>query len=97
MQRILVERRLRQVHTRLVQARQELALLDEQFAAASDAADDARIRSLVSETPLAAHEYVEVQRHVDAMAKARAALVADVGELERRQDELLSDVGSAKQ
>ena len=93
MQRIFVERRLRQVHARLIRARQELAVLEEQLAAASEAADDARIRSLVSETPLAAHEYGEVQRQVDAMARARDAMVADVNDLERHQDALIDDVG----
>jgi hypothetical protein len=94
MQRFLVERRIRDVHDRLVKARQELTVLDEQYAVVSEAAEDARLRSLVSETPLAAHEYGEVRRHADAMAKARAALVASVGDLERRRDELLQQVGA---
>jgi hypothetical protein len=93
MQRFLVERRIRDVHDRLVRARQELAVLDEQYAVVSDAAEDARLRSLVSETPLAAHEYGEVRRHADAMAKARDAMVATVGDLEHRRDELLQQVG----
>src|SRR6185312_1729010 len=53
MSRSLIERRLTDVTERLKRARQELAVLDEQLAALSDAADDARIRALVSETPLA--------------------------------------------
>ena len=93
MQRFLVERRIRDVHDRLVRARQELAVLDEQYAVVSDAAEDARLRSLVSETPLAAHEYGEVRRHADAMAKARDALVATVADLAHRRDELLQQVG----
>lgn len=67
--------------------------MEEQLAASTEAADDARIRSLVAETPLAAHEYGEAQRLADAMGKAREALVADVSDLERRQDELLATVG----
>ena len=47
----------------------------------ADEAEDARLRSLVSETPLAAHEYAEVRRHADAMARARESLLAAVGEL----------------
>jgi phosphoserine phosphatase len=93
MQRFFVERRIRDVHDRLVRARQELAVLDEQYAVVSDAAEDARMRSLVSETPLAAHEYAEVRRHADAMARAREALVSTVVELEHRRDELLQHVG----
>lgn len=95
MQRFLVERRLRDVHARLVRAREELAVLDEQLAQVAEEAEDARLRSLVAETPLAAHEYTEVQRHVDAMSRARAALNATMEALERRRDELLMDVGKS--
>lgn len=89
MRRALVERSLRDVHVRLVRARQELAVMDEQLGVLNDAADDARLRSLVSETPVAGHEYSDAQRHADTAARARAALVATIGELEHRQDELL--------
>ena len=88
----MVERSLRDVHGRLVRARQELAVIDEQFAVLQDAADDARIRSLVSETPLAGYEYADAQRHADAAARARSALSESIGELERRQDELLGQL-----
>ena len=96
MQRFGLERRIRDVHTRLVRARQELAVLDEQLAVVSDEAEDARIRSLVAETPLAAHEYAEVRRHADAMTRARQSLVATVEDLTRRQDELLRSVGTGR-
>jgi hypothetical protein len=89
MRRSVVERSLRDVHGRLVRVRQELSVLDEQVAFLNDVADDARIRSLVSETPLAGHEYTDAQRSADAAGRARSALVATIGELERRQDELL--------
>ncbi len=92
MQRALLERRIRDVHSRLVRAREELAVLDEQFAVVQESADEARVRSLVSETPLAAHEHNEAARHAEAMAKAREALARSVKDLERRQDELLADV-----
>ena len=89
MSRSLIERRLTEVTDRLKRARQELAGLDEQLASLSDAADDARIRALVSETPLADKEHHEAQRHADAMARSRAALASSITELERAQDELL--------
>lgn len=91
MQRFL-ERRIRDVHDRLVRARDELAVLDEQLAVVSEAADEARLRSLVSETPLAAREHLEARRHADAMARARDALRGNIADLERRQDELLRNV-----
>lgn len=93
MQRFLVERRLRDVHLRLVRAREELAVIDEQLAAVSEEAEEARLRALVAETPLAAHDYAEVQRHADAMGRARQALSDAVEGLERKRDELLMSVG----
>jgi hypothetical protein len=92
MRRSIVERSLRDNHSRLVRARQELAILDEQLAVLTDAADDARLRSLVSETPIAAHEHADAQRHADAAVKARDALVERIRELELRQDELLGQL-----
>jgi chromosome segregation ATPase len=89
MRRALVERSLRDVHARLKRAREELAVLDEQLAVINDAADDARIRSLVSETPLAGHDYSDAQRTADAANRVRGSLLATINELERRQDELL--------
>lgn len=68
-------------------------MLNEQYAVVSEEAEEARLRSLVSETPLAAHEYGEVKRHADAMARAREALVSTVTDLEKRRDELLQHVG----
>jgi len=89
MSRTLIERRLTEVHRRLRRAREELAVMDEQLAALADAADEARIRSLVSETPLAAAEHRDAQRHADAMARVRSDTARSIVELERAQDELL--------
>jgi hypothetical protein len=89
MSRLLIERRLTEVHRRLHRAREELAVLDEQLAALTDAADDAWIRSLVSETPLAEVEHRDAQRHADAMARSRAAVLESISELEKAQDDLL--------
>jgi hypothetical protein len=94
MQKILLERRIRDVHSRLVRAREELAVLDEQLAQVTEEAEDARLRSLVSETPLATHDYSEIRRHADAMTRAREAMAATVADLEHRQDELLEKVES---
>ena len=89
MSRSLIERRLVEVNRRLRNAREELSVVEEQLAALTDAADETRIRALVSETPLADQEHREAQRHADAMARSRAAVVASIAELERAQDDLL--------
>jgi hypothetical protein len=86
----VVQRRLTDVHQRLVKARQELAIVEEQLLVFDETVDDARIRSLVSETPLANHDWNEARRHADAMRRGRDDVRSRVAELERAQDELLS-------
>ena len=89
MSRSLIERRLFEVAERLRALREELAVADEQLAVLAEAADDARLRPLVSETPLAEREHTEAQRHADAMARHRGDVLAQLAELERTQDDLL--------
>ncbi len=85
-----LERRLTEVHQRLVKARQELAIIEEQLLVFTETADEARLRALVSETPLANHEWQEARRHEEAMMRGRDTAKVRVGELERAQDELLN-------
>jgi hypothetical protein len=96
MHRVLLERRIRDVHARLVRAREELAVLNEQLVVVQESADEARVRALVSETPLASQEHNEAARHADAMVRARDSLRKVVSDLERRQDELLAAVAPGK-
>jgi len=89
MSKSVLERRLSEVTDRLRALRDELRIAEEQLAALAEAADDARIRALVSETPIAEHEHTEAQKHADAMARHRDAVAADMAELEKAQDQLL--------
>lgn len=89
MSKWLVERKLSEAAERLRQLRSELGVVDEQLASLADAADEARLRAMVSETPMADREHREAQKHADAMARHRAQLVTQIAELERSQDELL--------
>jgi len=89
MSRSLVERRLAEVGARLKQLREELAVSDEQLGHLAEAADDARLRALVSETPLAGREHQDAQRHADAMHRHRADVLDQISRLEQTQDELL--------
>src|ERR1700730_6571418 len=95
MSRRLVERRLTEVHRRLKRARHELAVIEEQLAALADAAEDARLRALVSETPLANREYQDAQRHADAMDRSRQTVLVSIAELQTTQDVLLDRLVSA--
>jgi hypothetical protein len=89
MSRSLVERRLSELGTRLRQLREELAVSDEQLGHLAEAADDARLRSLVSETPVADREHQDAQRHAEAMQRHRAEVLDQITRLEQTQDELL--------
>ena len=88
----LVERRLASVGQRLRSLREELAVVDEQLEQLADEADDARIRALVSETPLADREHHDARRHADAMAARRDELRRSIADLEARQDLLLDEL-----
>jgi cell division septum initiation protein DivIVA len=89
MSKSLVERRLTQVAGRLRQLRDELEVSAEQLAHLADAADDARLRALVSETPVADVDHRQAERHADAMRRHREAVLDEIAKLERSQDELL--------
>jgi len=89
MSRSLVERRLSDVAEQLKALRRELAVADEQLVHFVAEADDARLRALASETPIAEHEHREAQRHADAMRRHRSEVQADIDKLERTQDDLL--------
>ena len=90
MHRAIVERRLSDAHERLVRARSQLAVLDEQLVVVNEIADDTRLRALVSETPVASKEHDEATRHATVMLQTRTALLTQIAELERRQDDLLN-------
>jgi len=89
MSKWLVERKLSEAAERLRQLRAELGVVDEQLASLADTADDARLRAMVSETPMADREHRDAQKHADAMSRHRAELIAQIAELQRSQDELL--------
>ena len=89
MSKASVERRLRQVSDRLRQLREELGVTDEQLEQLAGAEDDARLRALVSETPVAGEDHRQAARHADAMRRHREHVREEIERLERSQDELL--------
>jgi chromosome segregation ATPase len=84
-----LERQLRDVSARLKQTREELNIATEQLAVFRDQAEEARVRSLVSETPIAEQEYRENQRHAQVMERHHAELTAQAGRLDDEQSGLL--------
>jgi hypothetical protein len=89
MSRSLVERRLSEVAEQLKAVRRELSVADEQLAHLDEEAEDARLRALVSETPIAERDHREAQRHAEAMRRHRHEVASELSRLERSQDELL--------
>ncbi|HVA52559.1 MAG TPA: hypothetical protein VNF05_03495 [Acidimicrobiales bacterium] len=87
----LVKRRLADVQRQLAQARESLAVLEEQVEVWNDALDDARIRALVSETPLQSKEYDELSRHVMVANAEMLRRSGEVRELVTARDELLRE------
>ncbi|HEY7136745.1 MAG TPA: hypothetical protein VIB48_16950 [Acidimicrobiia bacterium] len=85
----ILQRRLVDVTERLKKVRAELAVTEEQLVFLEEEADEARLRALVSETPLGDIEARDARRHADALARQREALLRSVAELVREQDRLL--------
>ncbi len=89
MARSLLERRLSELSDRLRQVRSDLGVAEEQLAHFAEEADDARLRALVAETPLAEQVHREAEKHAEVMRRHRADLTSEIRQLERAQDDLL--------
>jgi len=96
MSRASIERRLNDITAELRVARDELKVLDEQLQHFTDTADEARLRSLVSETPLAESEHREAARAVTALRRDREARLKRMAKLESKQDALLDQLTSVR-
>ena len=92
MSRSSIERKLNELTGELRELRAELKVVDEQLNFVVDEADDARLRSLVSETPLAASEHREAAKTVAAVRRDREAKVKRMAKLESKQDALLDQL-----
>lgn len=93
MSRKRIERKLIVVGEQLAALRTEAAVCGEQLEQVVAEADEARLRALVSETPLDRHEHREAQRSADTLARRHRRVLARVAELESRQDRLLDEMG----
>jgi len=91
MVRSRVERRLADVGKRLKALRSDLAVAEQALVQVDYEADDARLRSLVSETPLAQKEHEQARRQVEVNQRNRDELRQQIDQLEARQDELLDE------
>ncbi len=83
------EKGLAEINERLVKAREELHIAEEQLLFQMDVVEEAKTRAIVSETPLADREHQEAQADLGRMMKARDEARARIDELKKEQDRLL--------
>jgi len=95
MSRAQIERKLRGVSEQLRSLREDLSVSDEQLVQLADEADDARLRALVSETPLAEKEHRKASRHVERLRKHRERIAIRIDALDAEQDALLDRLSAS--
>jgi hypothetical protein len=86
---VKVHERLAVLTNEIAEAQTNLRILDEQLAYVEQVAEDARIRALVSETPLADREYREAREDLERMRRSHAEAADQVRSLREEQDRLL--------
>jgi hypothetical protein len=90
----ILQRRLIDVSERIKRLRSDLAVTEEQLVFLESEAEDARLRALVSETPLADVEARDSRRHADLLARQRDSVVRSIADLMQEQDVLLDRLSS---
>jgi len=86
---VRIEKSLAEINERLVKAREELHIAEEQLLFQMDVVEEAKTRAIVSETPLADREHQEAQADLGRMMKARDDARERITELKKEQDRLL--------
>jgi hypothetical protein len=84
-----IKRTLEQVGERLIKAREDLRIIEEQILFQMDVVQEAQTRAVVSETPLADREHEEARRDYERMQRQRKEAEAEIAELQAEQDRLL--------
>ncbi|HLW16934.1 MAG TPA: hypothetical protein VKV69_06230 [Actinomycetota bacterium] len=84
-----IAQRLRALSAEIATLQTEIGILEEQIAFQTEIADDARIRALVSETPLADRESQEASGDLARMVHSRADALKRLEQLRADQDGLL--------
>lgn len=86
-----IERQLRSVVAELSAARNQVALMAEQYLAFQEDDEDARNRALASSAVDDIRVAKEAHRHAELMLEARRRAEQRVVDLEKKRDELLSN------
>lgn len=90
-----ITERLSALSAEIAEERTQLAILEEQVAFQTEVADDARIRALVSETPLADRESRIATEDLQRMLRSRDESRRRLEELRGEQDSLLERMSEA--
>jgi hypothetical protein len=83
------ERRLASLSERLAAARRDLEIAREQLSYLDEVAEEAKVRMLVSATPLADRDYRERRDDLERVRRHHDSLKSEVEELSAEQDRLL--------
>jgi TolA-binding protein len=84
-----VRHRLREINQEIARLQTEIQILEEQVAFQQEVAEDARIRSLVSETPLADRDAAEAAGDLARLQRSRDDAKAQLDALRAETDRLL--------
>ncbi|MGH2704943.1 MAG: hypothetical protein ACRDJ4_07590 [Actinomycetota bacterium] len=87
-----IERRLDEVAERIARAGEEMAVAGEQVAFQTDVAEEARVRMLVSETPLSVREHREASGDLERLQEHHARCLRHLEDLRRERDRLLDEM-----
>ncbi len=89
-----VERRLKRGTQTIRELQDELRITKDQLEFISDDARDKEIRAMVAETPNAALEHHEAQRHLEALQRHHDHLLDAIADHRADQDELLDKLAN---
>lgn len=86
-----VVRRLEDFQKRIAALRDARRILEEQFNVWSEALDDARLRSLMAETPQSDKDLAEARRFFEVAKRERDRRDVEIAQLVSERDRLLRD------
>ncbi len=85
----MTDRKLRALTEEIKKLAEELGVSNEQLAFLGEVADDARVRMLVEESPMAKRGYDEAASDLERHRKNHVQLQGKLQHLRKRQDEML--------
>lgn len=91
-----ITKKLTKTARRLTSLRADLGTIEEQARHLHDDAEDMALRATVADDTGVSRDARRAQEHAEAHRKNRERVIAEIRELEKRQDELLDQLGAAR-